>query len=326
MMRLVATLVVLAAVAIGIAFMFQPKAQTADSQDGFASNRDAGFDASKAMDYLKEICKLGPRLSASASMKKQQDLLKKHFEACGAKVAFQRFTAKQPSRKEPTSLANLMVSWNPERDHRVLICTHYDTRPIADQERDRSRWRAGFLGANDGASGVGLLMELGNVMKDLHLNVGVDFVFFDGEEYIFDPRPGADKYFLGSDYFAREYVRHPPRVRYGAGVLLDMVGGKGAYFPVELNSWRSAPRLVQDIWGVAAAQKCTDFDSRSFGEFAVEDDHLALNRARIPTVDIIDYNYFKTHWHRLSDVPENCSTETLGQVSRVLLTWLKQAR
>jgi glutaminyl-peptide cyclotransferase len=322
MMRLLASLAALAVISIGLVFMFQPKAQTADSQDVFAADRDAGFDANKAMDYLKEICKFGPRLSGSAAMKKQQDLLKKHFEKCGGKVTLQRFTGTQPSQKKPFPLVNMIVSWNPDRDHRLMVCTHYDTRPIADQEPDKSRWRGGFLGANDGASGVALLMELGNLMKDGRVKAGVDFVFFDGEEYIFNP--GTDKFFLGSEHFAHEYTVHPPRKRYRAAILLDMVGGKDASFPIEPNSWQAAGRLVQDVWGIAAKEKCTAFDGRHFGDGAIEDDHLCLNRARIPTVDIIDYNYFKTHWHRLSDLPENCSTDTLSQVARVVLAWLKQ--
>ncbi|HZU37312.1 MAG TPA: M28 family peptidase [Gemmataceae bacterium] len=328
MMRLVASLAVLVVVSLGIVFMFQPKAQPASSepsdQETFAADRDDGFDAGKAMDYLKTICKLGPRISGSKAMHKQQELLKKHFEDCGAKVTLQRFTARQRSQKDPINMANLIVSWHPELTRRVLLCTHYDTRPLADQEPDHSRWKDGFLGANDGASGVGLLMELGNHMKDLPTKVGVDFVFLDGEEYIFDPREGGDRYCLGSEYFGEQYMRTQPKSRYIAGVLLDMVGGKGASFQIEQNSWRAAGPLVQDLWRIAAAEKCTAFDGHLGGE--VLDDHVFLNRARIPTADIIDSNYFKTHWHRLSDVPENCSTSTLSQVARVLIVWLKRVR
>ncbi len=86
-------------------------------------------------------------------------------------------------------MTNLIVSFFPDRERRVILCSHYDTRPIADQEPDPRKWREPFLSANDGGSGVAFLMELGNQMKDLPTKVGVDFVFFDGEEYIFDPAP-----------------------------------------------------------------------------------------------------------------------------------------
>ena len=138
-------------------------------------------------------------------------------------------------------MANIIVSWNPDKPRRVILCSHYDTRPIADQEPNRSRWHDAFLSANDGGSGVALLMEMANHMKDLNPNVGVDFVFFDGEEYVFDPK---DEYFFGSKKFARDYRKSKDKVRYIGAVLLDMVGGKNAKFPMEKNSFWKAPDLV----------------------------------------------------------------------------------
>ena len=328
MTRLVAGLAVVAVAFVGLVLMLQTHAQPAipgeAAQDTFAGDRDSGFDADKAFDYLKRICNLGPRVSGTEAMKRQQDMLRKHFEQYGAKVVNQRFTARQRSQRDPVEMNNLIVSWYPERTRRILISTHYDTRPIADQEPIHERWNKGFLGANDGASGVGLMMELGKHIKDLQTAVGIDFVFFDGEEYIFDPGEGRDRYFFGSDYFAGQYARSRGRDRYIGGILLDMVGGKGANFLVERNSWMSAGQLVQQIWGIAEAEKCATFD-RHFG-VEILDDHLGLNRARIPTIDIIDDHYLKTHWHRLSDRPENCSPETLGEVARVLIAWLKKVK
>ena len=102
-------------------------------------------------------------------------------------------------------MANMIVSLHPDRERRVILCSHYDTRPIADQEDDRRNYEKPFVSANDGGSGVALLMELGNHMKDLETNVGVDFVFFDGEEYIFDSE--SDQYFFGSQHFAASTKR-----------------------------------------------------------------------------------------------------------------------
>jgi hypothetical protein len=296
----------------------------------FAADREAPpaaaavvpFDGKRAMKYLEDVCNIGPRISGSAGMKQQQELIQKHFEGLGAKVEYQRFKAKQNSRKEPVEMANMVISWHPERLRRVILCCHYDTRPIADQEPDERDWKRPFLSANDGGSGVAWLMEMGHHMKDLKTNVGVDFVIFDGEEYIYEP--GNDKYFFGSEHFAREYRKAKPKHTYLAGVLLDMIAGKDARFPMEQNSVILAGRLVQEVWAIAAQQKCDRF-LNELSAVAVQDDHLALNRiAGIPTIDIIDFDY--VHWHKLSDLPRNCAAEPMEQVAKVLTVWLQRVK
>jgi glutaminyl-peptide cyclotransferase len=294
-------------------------------RDEFAQDRppEAGpapFDPERAMGYLKDVCKLGPRPSGSDGMKKQQELLEAHFKKHGGEVRWQRFEAKQRSQKAKTPMANLVVRWNPDAKRRVILCTHYDTRPVADQEPDPRKWRDGFVGANDGGSGVALLMELGHAMKDLKTAAGVDFVFFDGEEFIHER---DDAYFFGSRHFAEAYRKEKDRkYTYTAAVLLDMVAGKKASFPVEGNSWFLAGALVREVWGIADEQKCGLFEQRE-GR-VIDDDHVPLNRAGIPAVDIIDLEY--RHWHRLSDVPENCSGETMEQVARVVSVWVQRAK
>jgi glutaminyl-peptide cyclotransferase len=281
-------------------------------RESFAATRVPRFDADRAMGYLRDICKLGPRLSGTAEMKQQQDLLKKHFEALGGKVEFQRFTARQKSQRQPVEMANVIVSWYPDRQRRVILCSHYD--------RNKP-----FLSANDGASGVALLMELAHQMKNLQTEVGVDFVLFDGEEYVFDPGNEfheGDKYFFGSEHFAQQYRQGRQRNKYAAAVLLDMIAGKNASFPIEQNSWLKAGPLVQELWTVAAMERCPLF--RNEMGPSVRDDHLALNRAGIPAVDVIDFHY--PHWHRLTDTPENCSGTTMGQVAQVLISWLERIR
>jgi hypothetical protein len=301
----------------------EPEPEPAPARDGFAADHEGGFfDGRRAMNYLRELCKIGPRISGTEGMRKQQEWLQKHFEAQGGRVSWQRFTAQQKSQAAPVDMANLIVSWHPDRTRRVILCSHYDTRPIADQEPDRRKWREPFVSANDGGSGVALLMELAQQMKQVRSEVGVDFVFFDGEEYIFNPAPGADRYFFGSEHFARAYRQDRPRYRYLAAVLLDMIGGKDAQFPIERNSWFKAAALCQELWQVAAEQRCAAFRNE-FGP-EVLDDHLALNRADIPAVDVIDFSY--AHWHRLSDVPANCSAQSLEQVAHVLTAWLKRVK
>jgi glutaminyl-peptide cyclotransferase len=173
-------------------------------------------------------------------------------------------------------MANMIVSYHPDVSRRVILCCHYDTRPIADQENNPRRWREPFVSANDGGSGVALLMELGHHMKELKLQVGVDFVFFDGEEYIHDPGEDESYYFLGSRHFAREYAKIRKTTKYTAAILLDMIAGKGAEFPMEQNSVLHASKLVREVWDIAAELNCDAF-TRAMSRVAVNDDHIPLN-------------------------------------------------
>lgn len=296
-------------------------------RDSFAGDRKPGpnqpapFDAKRAMGYLDDLCKIGPRISATPGMQKQQDLLKAHFEKLGGKVELQKFTAKQGSQPRPVEMANLIVTWHPDRERRVILCCHYDSRPLADQEPDQRKWRDPFVGANDGTSGAAWLMELAHHIKALPVKVGVDFVFFDGEEYIFDNRQGVDRYFFGSDHFADTWVKKK-QPRYVAAVLLDLFAGKDARYPWEMNSVQHAGAVLGEVWAVADELGVKAFEKR-YGP-TVLDDHLALNRVGIPTIDIIDFDY--PHYHRLSDVPANCSAESMEQVAKVLTVWLQRVK
>jgi len=305
----------------------QPENRLAPVQrEQFAQDRapkevtPAAFDAQRALGYLKDICNIGPRISGSEGMNQQQELIKKHFEAQGGKVEFQRFKARQLSQKQPVDMANIIVSWYPDRPRRVIICSHYDTRPIADQEADRRKWKEPFVSANDGGSGVAFLMEMAHHMKDLKTEVGVDFVLFDGEEYIFERE---DKYFLGSQNFGMTYRKSRPKFAYIGAILLDMIGGKGAKFPKEPNSLLAAGPLVESVWKTAAELKCAAFVQQQ-GNTAVEDDHTALNRNGIPAIDVIDFDY--AHWHKLSDTPDKCAPESLEQVAKVLSVWVQRVK
>jgi len=307
--------------------------QNRTGRDEFASERNAGtaepapFDGKRAIGYLENLCKIGARISATDGMAKQQELLQKHFEKLGGKVSYQRFTAKQRSQDRDVAMANMVISWFPDREKRVILCSHYDTRPIADQESDRRKWHDEFVSANDGGSGVALMMELAHAMKDLKTNVGVDFVFFDGEEYVFDR---DDDYFFGSKHFGATYRKNKDndKTKYLAAILLDMVGGKNARFAIEPESYAKAGSLLEQVWSIAREQECDAFLTE-YGQ-AVEDDHLALNRAGIKAIDIIEWPYglgtgYK-HWHRLSDTPDKCSEATLEQVAKVLSVWLQRVK
>ncbi|WP_237564768.1 M28 family peptidase [Blastopirellula marina] len=286
----------------------------------------APFDGSLAMGYLEGMCAIGPRVSGSPGMARQQQYLTKILEAAGGKVSLQEFDVRHPEDGSRVPMANLIAQFYPDRPERILLCAHYDTRPFPDQ--DPLNPQGTFVGANDGASGVAVLCELARHLGDLKSHVGVDIVFFDGEELVFDNR--RDPYFLGSEYFARDYAQNPPAHRYRYGVLLDMVGDKDLQIFEEKNSLRypDVRPLVRDIWSTARKLGIREFIARPRHE--VRDDHLVLNDiAKIPTCDIIDFDYPNPgygpkYWHTEKDVPANCSALSLAKVGKTILTWLNE--
>jgi glutaminyl-peptide cyclotransferase len=298
----------------------EPKAARFAEDRAPAETKAVPFDAKRAMGYLETLCNIGPRISGSEGMAKQQKLLQDHFEKFGGAVAWQRFEGKQPTQKQPIPMANMIVSWKPDAKRRIILCGHYDTRPIADQEERRADWDKPFLSANDGTSTIAFLMELAHHMKEIPTQVGVDFVLFDGEECIYDR--DRDRYFIGSDHFAQEYKKERPAQRYTAAVLMDMIAGKGAKFTVEQNSHSLAGDLCEQLWAEAKLQGVDAFIWERGPD--VLDDHLGLNRVGIPAVDVIDFSY--RHWHKLSDLPENCSGESMANVAKVIVGWMQRTR
>jgi glutaminyl-peptide cyclotransferase len=287
------------------------------------------LDEKRILSYVKALCDIGPRISASAGMMKQQELLTKHFEAHGGKVTRQEFKAKQRSVQNEIPMVNLIIAFHPERKRRVIFCSHYDTRPSAHQEPNRLSWTKPFVSANDGTSGVAIFMELAHHLKDVPTEVGVDIVLFDGEEYILDPGvPGfvqGDRYFIGSEYFANEYLRLKGKLpyQYVSGILLDLCAHEKARLAIEGHSLLYAPDLQKQVWKIAQSINAKSFvNERGFNRAnEVLDDHIALNAVGIPTIDIIDFDY--EHWHLLSDTPDKISGKQSAEVGQVLLAWLQ---
>lgn len=282
------------------------------------------FSGERAMRHLEAICDLGPRPSGSPAMDRQRALLARHFRAAGATVTGQAFQIRDRRTGAPVHLENLIVTWHPDRAERVLLAAHYDTRPFPD--RDPVDPEGVFLGANDGASGVALLMELAAAMPSLPGPVGVDFVLFDAEEYVFRPR---EPYCLGSTFFARHYAADQqggrPRCRYRYGAIVDMVADRNLEIWQEMHSveWPDTKPVVDALWDVARRRGTRQFIARP--KHTIEDDHVPLRViGRIPTCDIIDFDY--PQWHTTADTPEHCSAESLEAVGGVLLQWLREQR
>ncbi len=286
------------------------------------------LDTKRAMSYLQQICDLGPRPSGSAAMEQMRQIVTQHCEQFSATVNRQTFQARHPENGSAVSMTNLVVSWLPEKNERVLLCAHYDTRPFPDQDRVNPRGR--FIGANDGASGVALLMEMCHALKDLPLAVGVDFVLFDGEEFLFDDRRDAHLYFLGSTHFAQQLAMGESRQTYRCGILVDMIADKRLDLYYEANSFRYNRELNERIWEIAKQLHIREFKPRINHE--IRDDHLPLNQiAKIPTIDLIDFDYPTPgsrvqFWHTQQDIAANCSGESICKVASVLLEWLKSLK
>ncbi len=275
---------------------------------------DIPFNGARAYEHLKALAAIGPRPSGSPGMEKQQRLLEEHFAKVGGQVEFQRFQGRHPQTGAAVPMANVIVRWHPERKQRLLLCAHYDTRPYPDL--DPINPRGPFVGANDGASGVAVLMELAAGLPPLSA-YGLDMVMFDAEEFVITER---DKYFVGSEHFARQYAGQPRDWRYRWAILLDMVGDANLEIPQEQNSLRQARPLVDQVWSIARRLGVREFVARR-GEYIL-DDHIPLHQiGGIPAIVIIDFDY--PPWHTVGDTPDKCSPLSLAKVGWVVREWLK---
>lgn len=324
-MRVMRILFLIAAILVLVFLWFRPRNPSKKFDGPTQSDltlEEIPFDGASAMRHLESLCALGRRPSGSEGMKRQQEIIADHFRRHGGRVHLQRFEAQHPEEDRPVAMANLIGQWFPEREDRLLLCAHYDTLPYP--MLDLSEPRGRFIGANDGASGTAVLMQLAESLSDLlekkQTHYGVDLVLFDGEEFIFSR---GDRYFLGSEFFARQYADglFPPTGRYHQGVLLDMIGDADLQIYQEVNSmwWDDTRPLVEEIWSLARELGVYEFIPVQKHE--IRDDHLPLhNIGGISCCNVIDFDY--PPWHTTEDVPEQCSALSLGKVGWVIREWL----
>ena len=199
---------------------------------------------------------------------------------------------------------------------RIVLLAHWDTRPTADFEDELEDKKKPILGANDGASGVSVLLELARVLK-MHLppSVGVQYVLTDGE----DLGPGLNEMFLGAQAYASDLKNHPIPTY---GIVIDMVGTKNLSVSMEGNSIKYAKSLVYAMCKHATQVGLGAVFPMEFGQ-EITDDHIPLNKAGLRTIDLIDFHYLE-HWHTLHDIPENCSADSLGKIGKLLQTWIQK--
>ncbi|OGC90138.1 MAG: hypothetical protein A2142_06475 [candidate division Zixibacteria bacterium RBG_16_48_11] len=279
---------------------------------GCQSQNKVSFDGDRAYQYLLTQCDFGPRHPGSDGHQKMLEFLKSELEKHSDKVKLQNFKAENPASSDSLNLTNVLVSFYPEMERRVLLCAHWDTRPWADRDSDSSKHNLPIIGANDGASGVAVLLHLAELIARHKPQYGVDLVFFDGEDLGQEGRP--ETYALGSQYFAKASTGYRPEF----AILLDMVGDKDLKIYPEEYSARYAPHTVGLIWSKAKELKL-DCLVDSVGP-AVYDDHVPLLQAGIPCANLIDFVY--PYWHTTRDTPDKCSARSLENVGRLVAALL----
>lgn len=280
--------------------------------------RPEGIDGERAMQDLRAQVEFGPRVPGSPAHTRCRDWLAQQLRAAGAQVTLQQWEERLTGR--PVKMSNIIGRWKAGSGGTgALLCAHWDTRPTADYEFAPAARGMPIPGANDGASGVAVLLEVTRYLRKNPPSAPVMIVFFDGEDY----GPGVDRMFLGSRYFARNLPPGTPE----RGVLLDMVGDRDLVIPREQISFQRA-RAVQDEIYAAAARlgHQTVFVDRAGAP--VQDDHVPLLDAGLQVADLIDFNYGPNNswWHTLADTPDKCSPASLKAVAETVAAWLEMPR
>ena len=267
------------------------------------------FNQERAFERLRELCAFGPRNHGSEGKSKAEEWIQQTLRNTGAEVTVHAFQHTPKDAAAPETFRNIVARINPKQTRRVLIATHYDTRSTADKDPDESRRNEPIIGANDGGSGVAVLLEMATLWKDQPPPVGVDLIFFDGED--FGRGPELDDYFLGSKAWVRDF----PSYRAEWGVVLDMVGDADFAIRKERDSLSRAPAVVERLWSAAARVKSDGLLDQRGG--LVYDDHTAFLNKDIPVVLLIDFSY--KWFHTTADTIDKCSAASLGQVGRTVM-------
>ncbi|MDE6522464.1 MAG: M28 family peptidase [Muribaculaceae bacterium] len=279
------------------------------------------FSADSAYSYVARQVEFGPRVPGSEAHMRCGDWLTEKLKSFGAEVTEQTATL---TTFDGTNIPmrNIFARINPNAEKRILLLAHWDSRPWADNDPDPKKHSTPVDGANDGASGVGVLLELARSIEKGASAPGVDILLCDAEDW--GEEQNDDSWAMGARYFANNL----PQKGYmpSAAILLDMVGAQDATFMREYFSQLANPSLADQIWSIAKRLGHEQMFVNKMGS-AVNDDHVELIKAGIPTIDIIDYREgsgFFSGWHTASDNMDCISKETLQAVGEILETYVKQ--
>lgn len=300
---------------------FAAESESAAPGDVMTSATLGDFNADSAYTYLAKQVEFGPRVPNTSAHVKTGDWLVAELKRHGANVTEQKAQLKA---FDGTILnaRNIFAQINPDAKERVLLLAHWDSRPWADQDPDPQKRTQPVDGANDGASGVAVLLEIARQLSLTPVEKGVDILFVDAEDWGEDGND--DSWALGTQYFVNNFPVKGYNPRYA--ILLDMVGGEGATFCREYFSEQSAPNVSEDLWQIAAKLGYNDMFLNRMGT-AVLDDHVQLIKAGIPAVDIIEYHIdgnsgFNPRWHTTADNLSGISKRTLEAVGKVIMNYL----
>jgi len=282
------------------------------------NNAVPNFDKGNAFRYLVEQCEFGPRNPGSNGYKQCLDYLQKTLSGFADTILLQPFVLDDLVNENSYDLTNIIARFKVDDPQQLLIGAHWDTRPWADEDPDTEKRNNPIIGANDGASGVAVILELARILNASPPPIGITLVLFDGEDM---GRSGTPKsYAQGSLAFAKDLPIEKP----DEAIILDMIGDAELHIPIERNSYHQNRELVKKLWSMAEELSLDAFESRIV--YTLYDDHVPLwVEAKIPAIDIIDFNYpnsYTNYWHTTQDLPENCSAESLGQVGTLLVHYI----
>lgn len=282
------------------------------------------FNADSAYNFVKAQVDFGARVPQTEQHKKCAEFLEKTLKNFGADVEIQQGKGTLYDGKS-VDIQNIIGKFNTNASRRILLCAHWDTRPFADHDQDENKRKIPVLGANDGASGVGVLLEIARNLKTLPENIGVDIVFFDVEDWGLH----NDGWCIGSKFWAQEAKKADYRADFG--ILLDMVGAPSARFYKEMMSLQYAASIVEKVWNKAQMLGFEGyFIARQGG--AITDDHINVNTiAQIPCIDIIHHepnsaSGFGAYWHTTQDDMRNIDKNTLFAVGTVVINVIFSAK
>jgi glutaminyl-peptide cyclotransferase len=270
------------------------------------------FDGKTAFGYLASQCAFGIRDPVTPGHGKCLDYIRSQLDPYSDAVADQNFTFRDDSRHVTLHLTNIIGVINPSGKPRIMISAHWDTRPTADMDFNPANRDKPILGADDGASGVAVLIELARVLHAERPSCCVELVCWDGEDW----GPGEDKMYLGARWFAA----HPDPARPDESILLDMIGQKNLLVPKEAWSAQNYPKLTDDVWQAAAEAGEGAVFPATVGP-DIDDDQIPLAKMGIPSIDLIDFNY--ADWHQLTDTVDKCSPDSLDAVGKTLEQYVR---
>ena len=285
------------------------------------------FSADSAFMFCQKQCDFGPRTMNSEAHELCGQWIVEKFQSYGMKVTEQRATL-TGFDGTPLLSNNIIAQYQPEAEQRIMICAHWDSRPWADNDPDEANHNKPVMAANDGASGVGVMLEIARLLQadTCSLPIGVDFVCFDAEDW--GSHDDNDSWALGAQHWAKKYKLSTlnsqlSTIRYG--ILLDMVGGQGARFYQEGYSKYYANHVVKRVWKAAAIAGYSSYFPQEDGG-GITDDHGPVNEvAGIPCIDIINYypdcdqSSFGPTWHTINDDMDHLDRNTLKAVGQTLI-------